>query len=337
LKVYIACSYFILRKDVLSANTRLTDIEKRFTQSGKQILHSCKQVFMKKILSFYLMCNSLITVAQADLTAHYKIYDTHSKQLVTIGKLVTDMEKADVLFFGEEHNDSAGHYLENKILQALYQVYGNSIALSMEMFETDGQLALNEYLTGKIDESRFGKDVRWWSNYKDYRPMIEFAKQNNIPVIAANPPRRYVSMVSKRGMLSLDSLSNEAKKNLPPLPYDTLTGRYREKFFEIMKGSPSGDNPRVYHSQSLWDAGMSYSIYKYLKANKGMKVFHCVGKFHTDEKLGMAAQLQKRNKKLKILNISCFPDKSFANPEWDKMSALGDYIIITNPDLKRTF
>jgi uncharacterized iron-regulated protein len=292
---------------------------------------------MKNILCLYLLCNSLISLAQADLSAHYKIFDTHSKQLVTIDKMVTDMEKADVLFFGEEHNDSAGHYLENKILQALYAVYKNKVVLSMEMFETDGQLVLNEYLAGKIDESRFGKDVRWWSNYKDYRPMVEFAKENNIPVIAANPPRRYVSMVSKRGMASLDSLSKEAKKLLPPLPYDTLTGRYRDKFFDIMKGSPGGENPRVYHSQSLWDAGMSYNIYKHLKGNKGKKVFHCVGKFHTDEKLGTAAQLQMQNKKLRILNISCFPDKSFGNPEWEKFINLADYIIITNPDLKKTY
>jgi uncharacterized iron-regulated protein len=161
--------------------------------------------------------------------------------------------------------------------------------------------------------------------------------QNKIQVIAANPPRRYVTMVSRRGMQSLDSISKEAKKLLPPLPYDTLTGRYREKFFEIMKGSPGGENPRVYHSQSLWDAGMSYSIYKYLKANKGKKVFHCVGKFHTDEKLGTAAQLQLWNKKLKILNISCFSDASFNNPDWSVFSNLGDYIILTNPDLKKTY
>lgn len=167
--------------------------------------------------------------------------------------------------------------------------------------------------------------------------MVEYAKKNKIPVIAANPPRRYVNLVSRRGMNSLDSLSKDAKKILPPLPYDTLTGRYREKFFEVMKGSPGGENPRVYHSQSLWDAGMAYSIYKFLKKNKHKKIFHCVGGFHSEEKLGTAAQLQMRNKKLKILNIASFSDKSFSNPEWEKQSYRGDYIIITNPDLKKTF
>ena len=287
------------------------------------------------LLSFLIITNSVS--AQDSMSVHYKIYDTRIKQIISIDKMVTDMATADVLFFGEEHNDSAGHYLENKIFRALHAVYRENLALSMEMFETDNQLVLNEYLAGKIDESRFSKDVRLWSNYKDYRPMIENAKQNQNSVIAANPPRRYVSMVSRRGMKSLDSLSTDAKKFLPKLPYDTLTGRYREKFFEIMKGSPGGENPRVYHSQSLWDAGMANSIYKFWKKNKGKKIFHCVGGFHTEEKLGTAAQLQMRNKKLKILNIASFSNKSFANPDWEKESYRGDYIIITNPDLKKTY
>ena len=282
-------------------------------------------------------CFVLSAAAQDSMSAHYKIYDTRSKKIISIDKIVTDMSDADVLFFGEEHNDSACHYLENKIFRALHAQYGDQLALSMEMFETDNQLALTEYLEGKIDESRFSKDARLWNNYKDYRPMIEYSKQNKIPVIAANPPRRYVSLVTKRGMKALDSLSKDAKKFLPPLPYDTLTGRYREKFIEIMKGGPAGNNPNVYYSQSLWDAGMSYSIYSYLKKNKGKKIFHCVGGFHSEEKLGTAAQLQMRNKKLKIMNIAGFSDASFNNPDWEKFSYKADYIILTDPDLKKTF
>jgi len=182
-----------------------------------------------------------------------------------------------------------------------------------------------------------GKDARLWSNYKDYRPMIEYARQNKLPVIAANPPRRYVSLVTRRGMKALDSLSKNAKAFLPPLPYDTLSGRYRDKFLETMRGAPESASRNVYYSQSLWDAGMSHSVYRYQKKNKEQKIFHCVGKFHTDEKLGTARQLMMRNKKLRILNISCFPDQSFANPDWSKFESLGDYVIITDWDLKRTY
>jgi len=297
---------------------------------------------MKYLFAAFHVLFSTLAFSQASMSEHYKIYDTRSKQVITIDKIVADCAAADVLFFGEEHNDSAGHYMENIIFQALHKQYGNDIALSLEMFETDNQIALNDYLAGFIPEDRFSKDVRLWSNYKDYRPMIEYAKQNKLNVIAANPPRRYVSMVSRRGMKSLDSLSKESKKFLPPLPYDTLSGRYREKFAEIMKGSPGSTSPNIYYSQNLWDAGMSYSIYKYWRKNKDKKIFHCVGRFHCDEKLGTAAQLQKRKSGLKILNISSFSDASFNNPDpmaigWEKFSNLGDYIILTDPTLKKTF
>ena len=292
---------------------------------------------MKFFIGVSLLVFSFALPAQDSMSAHYKIYDTRLKQIITIDKIVTDMADANVLFFGEEHNDSAAHYLENKIFRALHAQYAGNVVLSMEMFETDGQLVLNEYLAGTIDEARFSRDLRLWNNYKDYRPMIEYSKQNKIPVIAANPPRRYVSLVTRRGMRSLDSLSKDAKKYLPPLPYDTLSGRYREKFMDIMKGSPGSTSQNIYYSQSLWDAGMAYKIYSYLKKNKHKKVFHCVGGFHTEEKLGTAAQLQMRNKKLKILNIASFSDASFNNPDWEKFGYKGDYIILTSPDLKKTF
>ena len=242
------------------------------------------------------------------------------------------------LFFGEEHNDSAGHYMEKEIFNALQKQYGSKLALSMEMFETDCQLVLNEYLDGFISEDRFTKEARAWNNYRDYKPAVEIAKQNKLAVIAANPPRRYVNMVGRKGMKSLDSLPKASKRFLPPLPYDTSTGAYREKFMEFMKGgSPGTSNAKIFYSQSLWDAGMAYSIYNYWRKHKDEKIFHMVGRFHCDEKLGTAEQLQKRNSRLKILNISCFSDSSFANPDWDKFSNLGDYIILTDPGLKKTY
>jgi uncharacterized iron-regulated protein len=292
---------------------------------------------MKTLFAFLLICFNLVSFSQDSMNLHYKIYDTRSKQNISIEKIVQDMADADVLFFGEEHNDSAGHYLENKIFRALYAAYGKTLALSMEMFETDNQLVLDEYLHGRIDEKRLNSDARLWSNYRDYRPMIEFARENKIPVIAANPPRRYVSLVTRRGMKALDSLSEEAKFYLPPLPFDTLSGRYREKFMEIMKGAPESASRNIYYSQSLWDAGMSYSIHRFYKKNKGVKIFHCVGKFHVEEHLGTAAQLAMRNRKIKMLVISCFPDKSFDNPDWSKFEKLGDYVILTNDSLKRTY
>ena len=292
---------------------------------------------MKNFILLILISCSITSFSQTGIEQHYKIYNTRTKQITTIDEIAADCKNINILFFGEEHNDSAGHYLEQLIFKTLAERYPGKTALSLEMFETDNQVALDDYLRGSIPEDRFSKDVRLWGDYRDYRPMIEYAKTNKRPVIAANPPRRYVSMVTKRGKSSIDSLPKQSKGFLPPLPYDTLTGRYREKFMETIKGSPESVSKNIYYSQSLWDAGMSYSNYKYWKKNKDVKVFHCVGRFHCDEKLGTLAQLQKRKPGLKIMNISCFSDASFENPEWEKFAYLGDYIIMTDPNLKKTY
>jgi len=298
---------------------------------------------MKTFLLALTLFVCQFALSQNSIDKHFLIYDVKAKELTTVDKIAAACRDANVIFFGEEHNDSAGHYLEAAIFKSLQQQYGSKLALSMEMFETDCQLVLNEYLAGYISEERMIKEARAWNNYKDYKPAVEWAKSHQLDVIAANPPRRYVNMVARKGMKSLDSLPKASKRFLPPLPYDTSSGKYREKFMEFMKGgSPGTGNARIFYSQSLWDAGMSYSIYHYWRKNKDKKIFHMVGRFHSDEKLGTAEQLQKRKSKLKIVNISCFSDPAFANADpmainWSAFSHLGDYVILTDPQLKKTY
>src|ERR1700742_3856154 len=106
----------------------------------------------------------------------------------------------------------------------------------MEMFETDCQTPLNEYLQDLIREKSLITDARTWPNYKDYKPMIEYARLNHIPVIAANASSRYIHLVSVDGLSSLQRLDKTALSWLPPLPIDTATGPYYEKFATIMGG-----------------------------------------------------------------------------------------------------
>jgi len=206
----------------------------------------------------------------------------------------------------------------------------------MEMFETDCQNVLNEYLRDLISERHFRTDARVWPNYDDYSPIVEFAKSNMIPVIAANAPSRYVNMVTRLGLGSLQNLDATGKSYLPPLPIDTLTGRYLAKFDTIM-GGHAAMGMQMYQAQNLWDATMGWSIATYLKNNPGSKIIQINGGFHSEEKLGTAAQLLHYRNQVRILNIAVYSDDSFDNPDWGKFSKMGDYIILTDPKLPRTF
>lgn len=292
---------------------------------------------MRKIIAFLLLLAPVATIAQDTMLSHYKIYNTAKKAPATVDDIINSMDKADVIFFGEEHNDSTGHYLEALLFKKLTEKYPGRSALSLEMFQTDCQIVLNEYLAGLIREKNLITEGRAWNNYKDYRPMIEQAKQTHTPVIAANAPTRYTNMVTRGGLASLNQLSAQAKAWLAPLPIDTATGPYYEKFVTIMGGHNAMGSMKIYQSQNVWDATMGYNIAQFLKVHKDFKVMQVNGGFHSEEKLGTAAQLKKYSPKVRIVNIAAYADDSFDNPDWTKFEKLGDFIILTDPKLPKTF
>ncbi|MET0572396.1 MAG: ChaN family lipoprotein [Pedobacter agri] len=290
---------------------------------------------MKYLLLILFTIISIPSFSQ-EAALSYKVYDTKKQKAIAIDDIIKDMKNNDVLFFGEEHNDSIGHMLEATIFKKLNEAYPGRITLSLEMFHTDIQPVVDEYLAGLISEKNFVKEGRAWSNYKDYQPLIEYAKANKLPVIAANAATRYSNAVTKSGLDILKSFPKSSLEILPPIPVDTATGRYLEKFTDLLGGHNMG-SMKVYQTQNFWDATMAWSIAKSFKTSNSSKVLHLNGRFHSDEKLGTLAKLQKYSPKLKILNISSFSSEDFENPDWGKYKSLGDYIIMTDPSIKRSF
>lgn len=306
---------------------------------------------MKRTYLFFFLYCTLITIlpqvskAQSignakdnldvSMQSHYKIYDVVNKKLIQLDDLVNSLKPMDVIFFGEEHNDSTAHHLQFEVFKKLGQIQGAAYALSLEMFHTDVQPIMDEYLKGIISEKNFIKETRAWNNYKDYKPLIEHAKLNQLPVIAANAATRYTNAVTRSGLESLANLPSSSKNYLAPLPIDTLTGPYYEKFTALLGGHMG--SMKVYQSQNLWDATMAWSMANFKKKYKKYKILHLNGRFHSDEKLGTYAQLKKYAPKLKTTNIACFSADDFQQPNWEKYTHLGDYVILTDPQVKRSY
>jgi len=283
---------------------------------------------MKHILLFCLFTLLMPVLLFAQNTdQQYKIYDVKNRKTTTLDELVKEIKNTDVLFFGEEHNDSIGHILEAEIFQKMNTAYPGT-SLTMEMFSTDVQPVINEYLAGLISEKNFIKESRAWNNYKDYKQLIEFAKANKLNVIAGNVATRYSNAVTFGGLSKLNEFPASSKVFLPPFPVDTATGRYHEKFTETLGGHDMG-NMKIFQTQNLWDASMAWNIVKETKSHPKVKIFQINGRFHSDEKLGTVAQLKKHAPKLKVANISCFAAADFIHPDWEAYLKLGDYIIVT--------
>ncbi len=282
-----------------------------------------------------LMTISINAQASADT---YRVY-TSTGEPASISQIINQIGEYDVVFLGENHDDSVGHALQTELFGGAVKKYGSQrkVKLSLEMFERDVQIVVDEYLNDHITEKKFLSDSRPWGNYKtDYRPMVELAKEKNLPVIAANPPRRYVNMVSRMGRGSLDSLSDQAKTYLPPLPYPKASKAYGEKFRSLMGASPEAmmGLENILDSQTLWDAGMADSIAKHLEEKS--LIVHLNGSFHTESRLGTVEQLLGYKPSTKILVVTLRYDADFKNFDPAKHKGLGDFVVLTDASQPRS-
>ncbi|HEY0426426.1 MAG TPA: ChaN family lipoprotein [Pyrinomonadaceae bacterium] len=286
-----------------------------------------------------LMTNAIFGQANSE---NYRIYDAKGNA-ATLEDIIKAVGKTDVCFLGEQHDDATAHALEMQIFKAVFEKYGKTrrVALSMEMFERDVQTVLDEYLKDLITETHFMSSSRPWGNYKtDYRPLIEFAKENKLDVVAANAPRRYTNMVSRLGRDSLNQLSAEAKKWLAPLPYAEASEAYAKKFDALMSEMSDSATPTTHSpllaSQSLWDATMAFSISKYLKQYKNSLIVHLNGSFHTENRLGTIDHLLKYNPKARVLVVTMRYEDDFKNFDKSKHTDLGDFVILTDSKQPRS-
>lgn len=277
--------------------------------------------------SILIFLFSIFIVSGFAQKSAFRIIETQSGEEVSFNYMMHQLRQADIIFLGEEHNDSIAHLVELKVLQALYYQNRGKLSLSMEMWERDVQGIMNEYLLGFISEKNFIKESRAWGNYADYRPLIEFAKKEQIHVICANTPARYTNMVTRGGFQSLYQLPKSVRKNyLPDLPIDTLKGRYYEKFLEVL-GGHGFPGMHLYQSQNLWDATMAYSILEALNYDPFQQILHINGKFHSDEYLGVAARVLAFDApRYKVKTISC---NSFSQYIPEQHRGIADFVILT--------
>lgn len=263
---------------------------------------------------------------------------------VTLDTIVEAMKDAEVLFIGESHDDKEAHHLQFEILRRLNERYGKTraVALSMEMFERDVQIVVDEYLGGLITETHFLQSSRPWNNYaEDYRPMIEYARENNLAVIAANAPRRYVNRVGRLGRDSLNALSPQAKAWLAPLPFAQASDAYAAKFNSLMNGNNETTNNKdalhaannitkqspMLEAQSLWDATMASAIAEHLKKNS--LIVQLNGSFHSAARLGAPEHLLRYRPNTRLLVLTIKDDESYPNFDAKTHTQIGDFVIIT--------
>ncbi len=285
------------------------------------------------LLTFLIFIFSLSLLAQ-DKKA-YVLYDKDGNK-TTYASMLQEALKHDIILFGELHNNAISHWLQLELSSDLYNSIGKRLIMGAEMFESDNQLILNEYLSGLINTRNFTSEAKLWRNYStDIEPLVHFAKNNELNFVATNIPRRYASIVNHHGFDGLDKLSDEAKYYIAPLPiaYDPELPGY-SKMLEMaaqMPGHQTSENfPKA---QAIKDATMSYFILEHM-INEAIFI-HFHGAFHSDFYDGIYWYLNQSQKDFKVLTISTVEQQEVQSLNEEHIGK-ADFIICVPASMTKT-
>lgn len=293
---------------------------------------------MSRILLALIIILNLTMSVSAE--RKYNLFDGKKATPITLTDIVKKSLEFDLVFFGEFHDDSIIHKLQEEYLTACYKETKN-IAVSMEMFERDGQKYLDEYLAGKIDEKAFLKDSRPWPEYEEfYKVLVELAKSNHAPVIAANIPRKYAGIYSNDGMNGIDKLP-AVERAFVTRTMTIKEDDYMKNFFKVMIDNLGLDSNKklninqentlylYYGAQVIKDETMAESIVDFMTKNPKYKVIHFNGDFHSNGYLGTVQKVWDRNKNLKIAIITPDYVDEKAEPTFNKeLLGKSDFVIM---------
>lgn len=283
---------------------------------------------MRKVFWLWAVVPFLLS---SDLPA-YKWFRPDGKK-ADFDDVVKACKKADVVLFGEYHNNAIAHWLQLELAKALYDK-NEKLSMGAEMFEADNQLLLDEYLSETISEKRFESEARLWPNYKtDYKPLVHFAREKDLPFVATNIPRRYASMVAAKGLESLNDLSTEAKSYMAPLPVEVDSTLPNYKALKNMGMGPHGNSENFMHAQAIKDATMAHFIHQHLQ-KKGV-FLHLNGAYHSNNFEGISWYLRQLKPDIKIVTISTTEQASLDEYEVPDRE-LADFVLVTPETMTKT-
>lgn len=280
---------------------------------------------------WFLFILSANTFAQ-ELEA-FRIYDAKGKK-VSYQKMVSQLAANQVVLFGEFHDNPIAHWMELNLLLDLNKKHaGSKMAVGFEMFELHQVKALQDYSSHKSLKT-LQDSTELWKNFKtDYKPVLDSAlAQGNIP-FAANVTRKYASLVFKKGLLALDTLSTEQKRLMAPLPFpfDSTLTQYQELIQMGRDMHASGIN--FAHAQAIKDATMGYSITQQLK--KSSFVYFLNGAFHSDFHQGIMWYVQQYAPGTKVATISTVTQHKLNKLDKEHLNR-ADFILVVNETMTKT-
>jgi uncharacterized iron-regulated protein len=227
-----------------------------------------------------------------------------SQQVYQREALLKTLATAQVIYLGETHDSLQDHQAQLEIIQALYE-QNPKLAIALEMFQRPFQSVLDRYVAGELTEVELQQqteyDQRWGFPWQFYAPVLRFAKQHRLSLLALNTPTEVTRKVAQQG---LANLNQPDRQYIPPIAeIDTSNLAYRAKILEVYQQFHQGKTSSTgfenfFAAQVLWDETMAAAIAQFVQANPDYQVVVLVGQGHLVYGYGIPSRVQRRLAKI---------------------------------------
>lgn len=274
-----------------------------------------------RLSSLLVLLTGMMTWAQA----HDKDPNTvvELSALMKLDALVERVSDKRVVYVGESHDQYQHHLNQLAVIKGMHAKNPN-LAIGLEFFFQPFQPALDRYVAGEIDEAQLLRETeyfeRWRFDYRLYRPILSYAREQGIPLIALNLEKEITEQVGSEGLDSLD----EAQSARLPSEIDRSNQAYEERIRSVFDLHPPREGrefENFLQVQLLWDETMAEKTADWLRDHPDGNMVVLAGVGHLIYGQGIPDRVQRRLpvSSAVILNMSQAGD---LDPE------LGDYLVV---------
>lgn len=224
---------------------------------------------IKKVIA--ILCFTMLLMSASGCRAGHdyagrRLYDLNHAKELPMSQALADLKKNRIVLVGEHHSNRQHHKAQLAVIRALKEA-GLQVAVGLEMFRNESQPALDQWISGEIDDKQFEKIYydNWNFPWQAYRKIFEYARDQQIPMLGLNVPREITRQVSRSGF---KSLSSQQKGKIAEVSC-IVDQQYMDYIRKAFGSHSHGQLNFIYfcEAQMVWDSAMAVYTLDYLEKN----------------------------------------------------------------------
>ncbi len=210
--------------------------------------------------------------------------------------LIPTLARSRVVLVGETHDRLDHHLVQLEIIRGLHAIHPE-LAIGMEAFQQPFQRHLDDYVAGELGERELLRRTeyhrRWGYDFRLYQPILDYAREHRLPVVALNLPVEITRKVGERG---IEGLIEEERAAIPA-EIDRSDSAYQKRLEEIFEQHPQREGrgfDRFLEVQLSWDEGMAECAARFLESHPQHKMVILAGSGHLAYGSGIPRRVVRR-------------------------------------------